>query len=236
MRPIRLILAALVSLAMAPAALAQSFQCVVPGKLAPQAPPRIDGPIRRTVVGGYTLAASWSPEFCHGARDQAGSFQCSGRGGRFGFVLHGLWPESQFGQPPQWCSIQPRPRLEDLRANLCMSPSTSLLEHEWAKHGSCMAATPLEYFGTARKLWQALQWPDADKLSYRKDLTVGDLRQAFLAANPGWSANAVAILTSGNDWLREIQLCYGRDQRPAACRRDRQGARDGQRLKIWRGL
>lgn len=217
-------------------ALAQSYQCVVPGLLSPQPPPRIDGPVRRVPVGGYTLAASWSPEYCHGARDQAGSLQCSGRNGRFGFVLHGLWPEAAFGPAPQWCSLTPRPRSEDLRANLCMSPSASLLEHEWAKHGSCMAATPLAYFGTARRLWQVLRWPDVDRLSYRKDLTVGELRGAFLAANPGWSAGGVAIVTSSGGWLREVQLCYDRNQRPAVCRRDRIGARDGQRLKIWRGL
>jgi len=217
-------------------AAAQSYQCSLPGRLALQPPPTIDGPVRRVPVGGYTLAASWSPEYCHGARAESGSFQCSGRSGQFGFVLHGLWPEAAYGAPPQWCSLTPRPRPDDLKANLCMTPSPSLLEHEWAKHGSCMAKTPLEYFATARRLWQRLSWPDVDKLSLRKDITVGELRRAFLAANPGWSAGGISVQLSQGGWLREVQLCYGRDQRPAACRRDRSGARDAQALKVWRGL
>ena len=51
-----------------------------------QAQPRRVMPIR-----SYTLALSWSPEYCARGSD-AGSFQCNQRGNnRFGFVLHGLW-------------------------------------------------------------------------------------------------------------------------------------------------
>ena len=62
--------------------------------------------------------------------------------GRFGFVLHGLWPNSGGGKHPQWCSLTPRPSAEELKANLCMTPAPWLLEHEWAKHGSCMTRSP----------------------------------------------------------------------------------------------
>lgn len=44
---------------------AQAYQCRVPDKITvPQVRP--DGPVRRTAVTGYTLALSWSPEFCKG--------------------------------------------------------------------------------------------------------------------------------------------------------------------------
>ena len=43
---------------------AQAYQCTIP--TAPQSVPRIeqDGPTRQMPVNGYTLALSWSLEFC----------------------------------------------------------------------------------------------------------------------------------------------------------------------------
>ena len=192
-----------------------------------------DGPPRRSAVARYTLAASWSPEFCRGDR---ASMQCSGRQGRFGFVLHGLWPEARFGPAPQWCAGPRQLSPEVIRGNLCMTPAPSLLAHEWAKHGSCMTRTPQAYFRTAAILWRSLRWPDADRLSRREGLTVGDLREAFVLANPGWRRGQVGVELSRTGWLRELRLCYGRDFMPQDCPRGSLGSPDSAGLKIWRGL
>lgn len=229
----RSLLAALLLVLPGPA-LAQAYQCRVPDAISLPAPSRPDGPSRRTEIGGFVLAASWSPEYCNTNRRAKGSMQCSGTAGRFGFILHGLWPEARSGAPPQWCAASPRPDLNEIRRNLCMTPSPELIEHEWAKHGSCMAPTPEAYFAAARTAWSRIAWPDADRLSRKQGLTVGDLRQAFLAANPGWSANAVAVRLSQSGWLREVHLCFSAKRKPAACARP--GARDRQAIKIWRGL
>jgi hypothetical protein len=37
-----------------------------------------------------------------------------------------------------------------------MTPSPWLLEHAWAKHGSCMAKTPERYFRVAGVLWRGV--------------------------------------------------------------------------------
>ncbi|WP_254049890.1 ribonuclease T [Novosphingobium sp. TH158] len=227
-------IAAMVLLASATPAFAQAYQCRVPQRIEPPAAPRQDGPERRTALGGYVLAASWSPEYCNTNRRAGGSMQCSGSAGRFGFILHGLWPEAPQGAPPQWCSSGIRPSVEELRRNLCMTPSPELLEHEWAKHGSCMAKTPESYFATARGMWNRIAWPDADRLSRKPALTAGDLRQAFIAANPGWTPGSIAIRLSQSGWLREVHLCLDSRRKPARC--SRPGARDGQAMKIWRGL
>ena len=216
-------------------AVAQAYQCVPPKRIEPVRPVTPDGPVRRVAIGGYTLAASWSPEFCKSARD-AGSMQCSGANGRFGFVLHGLWPEARKGPPPQWCAVRPRPAPELIRRNLCMTPAPSLIEHEWAKHGSCMARKPETYFRVAGILWRSIRWPDADQLSRQQGLTAGDLRREIAQANRGWKPGQIGLLTSRAGWLREVRLCYGRDFMPAACDRRDLGPRDGASLKIWRGL
>lgn len=216
-------------------AMAQAYQCALPQRVAPTVAPVADGPVRRPATAHYTLAASWSPEFCRSPRDK-GSMQCSGRNGRFGFVLHGLWPEAAKGPPPQWCSLKRRPSPDLIRRNLCMTPAPWLIEHEWAKHGSCMARTPEAYLNVSAILWQSLRWPDADRLSRQDDLTAGDLRRAFVLENKDWKPEQVGIAASRTGWLREIHLCYGRDFMPRRCDRRTFGPPDSAGLKIWRGL
>lgn len=215
--------------------LAQAYQCRLPDRVAPVPPVRPDGPVRRVPVASYTFAVSWSPEFCRVDRDPA-SIQCSGRSGRFGFVLHGLWPEAAAGPSPQWCALVPRPRPETVRASLCMTPAPRLIEHEWAKHGSCMAPTPEAYWATSRRLWQRYHWPDADALSRKAALSAGDLREAVMMANPGLPRGAIGIVLNRRGWLQELRLCHDRQFRPVPCRGGRFGPADATPLKIWRGL
>lgn len=214
---------------------AQSYQCRMPASITvpaivPQSKPR------NLPVTGYTLAASWSPEFCKG-REMEGRHrtQCSGRNGRFGFVAHGLWPESR-GSWPQWCTTSRKVSPAEARKNMCMMPSARLVASQWAKHGSCMARRPETYFEVTRILWNGLRFPDSDSLSRDDALTAGKLRDAFVAANPGWPRSAVGINLNGRGWLRELRLCYGKDFMPKACDKGRFGAKDSVRLKIWRGL
>ncbi|VWX53668.1 ribonuclease T [Novosphingobium sp. 9U] len=227
-------LALLLALLPAPA-LAQAYQCTPPTRIDPVGSVAPDGPPRRTAVAGYTLAASWSPDYCKTSGD-TGSMQCSGRNGRFGFVLHGLWPEARRGLSPQWCRTGPAPSPQELRGNLCMTPSARLLAHEWAKHGTCMAKTPAQYFRVAAILWRSIRWPDADRLSRQDALTAGDLRAAFVRLNPAWKPEQVGVQLSRTGWLREVQLCYSRRFLPAKCDRRHTGASDAAPLKIWRGL
>ena len=230
----RLVLAAALVLLPGPA-IAQAYQCRPPASIA--VPPAIqpDGPRIAAPITGYTLAISWSPEYCRAKAGQANDYQCSGAVGRFGFVLHGLWPEAR-GPAPQWCALTPRPSADELRANLCMTPVPWLLEHECAKHGSCMARTPGEYFAPARRLWTGLSLPDADRLSRRTALTAGDLREAFVLRNPGISAEAIGILVSNGGWLREVRLCYSARFKPVTCPNRTYGPRSAVPIKIWRGL
>jgi ribonuclease T2 len=216
-------------------ALAQAYQCAPPSRAEPVGRIVPDGPTRRTAVTGYTLAASWSPDYCKTSGD-TGSMQCSGRNGRFGFVLHGLWPESARGPSPQWCASLPLPSPDQLRDNLCMTPSSRLLAHEWSKHGSCMAKSPGQYFNVAAALWRSIRWPDADRISRQDALTAGALRRAFVVANPAWKAEQVGLQLSRTGWLREVQLCYSRRFLPTKCDKRHFGPADGAPLKIWRGL
>ena len=150
-------------------------------------------------------------------------------------VVHGLWPDGGRGWP-QWCALQVQPQPQDLRANMCITPSARLLARQWAKHGSCMTRHPATYFKVTRILWNGLRMPDFDRVSREDDLTAGTIRTRFADANPGWFPEAVGVRLDSRGWLEELRLCYDKRFMPKACDRGRLGAKDSMAAKIWRGL
>ena len=214
---------------------AQAHQCRVPPTVSV---PRItpDGPAKRIPVASYSLSLSWSPEYCRTRENTAGdAMQCSGRSGRFGFVLHGLWPEGANGRWPQWCPTPRTPSPALVRQHLCTMPSARLMAHEWAKHGSCMVRTPESYFKVSQILWDSLRLPEMDSLSRQDSLNAGAIRRAFLARNRDWKADQVGVHLNRRGWLQEIRLCYGKDYMPTRCNPSQWGERDSVRAKVWRG-
>ena len=186
-------------------------------------------------VTGYTLALSWTPEFCRFREsDRNHARQCSGRAGRFGFTVHGLWPDGGRGWP-QYCGGA-RLDAAAIRANMCISPDAGLMVHQWAKHGSCMAKRPETYFKVTRILYQGLRWPDFIRLSREDGLTAGMIRTRFADANPGWFPEAVGVHLDRKGWLEELRLCYDKRFMPKRCDKRRYGAGDRLRAKIWRGI
>lgn len=214
---------------------AQHYQCSLPRSIrVPQVTP--DSVPRSLPVTGYTLALSWSPEFCKPRKEQVRhARQCSGSEGMFGLVVHGLWPESGRSWP-QWCPAPRRPLPREVAANMCISPSAALLAHEWAKHGSCMTRSPATYFKVTRILWNGLRIPDFDRISREDGLTAGTIRTRFVDANRGWTREAVGVKLNARGWLQELRLCYDKRFMPKACDRKRFGALDQASAKIWRGL
>ena len=214
---------------------AQAYQCRAPQVTAV---PRIapDAPRRVLPVTGYTLALSWSPEFCKPREGQrAHAAQCSGSNGSFGLVVHGLWPESGTSWP-QWCPQGADLTPADVRGAMCMMPSARLVARQWAKHGSCMVRRPAQYLKVTRILWESLRIPDYDRISREDGLTAGRIRAAFADANPGIPASAIGVRLNQRGWLEEIRLCYAKTFRPVRCAASRFGAKDSAAAKIWRGL
>jgi ribonuclease T2 len=234
-------LALLVVLAAVPAATqAQALSCSTPATVpeSHEVLPRETDPARNTPVTAYTLALSWSPQYCRQQSAGSPSFQCDGPT-RFRFILHGLWPDGDNQQAPQYCrpvDLLP-PRL--VRDMLRTTPSADLLQHEWAKHGSCGWRDPAAYFRKGKSLFEGLRFPDMVALSRRRDLTVGAFRDAFASANahlPGVTPSSVRIRITRDRWLSEVWLCLDRTLAYARCGRGQQpGYALPLRLKIWRG-
>ncbi|WP_174293057.1 ribonuclease T2 family protein [Sphingomonas bacterium] len=218
-------------------AVAQALSCSLPAQVERPHPelPSASQPQRLLPTGGYTLAVTWAPEYCHMPHNGASDFEC-GQGNRFGFVLHGLWPDGVGKDWPQYCRSTPLLAPATIRANLCSTPSAQLLQHEWAKHGTCMAGLdPDSYFRRSTGLYAKLRYPDMAALSREQGLTVGRLAEALAAANPGLPASAVRVTLNRLGWLDELWLCLDRQFAYERCRPDSGGAVTTAALKIWRG-
>ncbi len=217
-------------------AFAQAVSCIAPSVL-PR--PRFDGPsknepARRIPTASYTLAISWSPQSCR-SPGPGDALRCGGKLGAFGFTLHGLWPDGAGKIWPQYCraaAILPR---AIIRQNICVTPSPDLIQHEWAKHGTCMGRDPSAYFAKSRALYQALRYPDMKALSRRRNLTIGGFVDALVAVNPAVPARAVRVTTTKDGWLDELWLCLDKRFRYKTCKANQDGGSpSGRKLRIWR--
>lgn len=238
MRKIRQLMIAVLLLMGPTLAQAQALRCVIPGTIPVPRPdmPSADQPKRILPIGGYTLAISWVPEFCHrNARQAAARFEC-GSGNRFGFALHGLWPDGEGAQWPQYCQATAILPPAVIRGALCSTPSAQLIQHEWAKHGTCTELTPNQYFAQSTRLYAALRYPDMVALSRRPGLTAGDLAAAMARANPGIAADMMRITANKQGWLDEIWLCLDKAKKYQTCPAHQGGLAADAPIKVWRGI
>ena len=222
---------------------AQAYRCIVPETLPRPRPDTASAsqPQRIRPIGGYTLALTWAPQYCRdNARDASARFECGGGAGnggggnRFGFTLHGLWPDGVGREWPQYCTATALLPPAVIREHVCTTPSPQLLQHEWAKHGTCMQTTPAGYFRRSAGLYARLRYPDMDALS-RRPLNAGQFAQALARANPGLPATAVRVTTTRRGWLDEVWLCLDKSFAYARCAPGTGGVARATALKIWRG-
>jgi len=166
----------------------------------------------------YVLSLSWSPEHCSTAAGKGDSQQC-GSGRRFGFVVHGLWPQYERGYPQNCGPAAPlsQPLVSEM---LPIMPSTRLIRHEWEKHGACSGLPAAEYFQKVRAAFQAVKIP-ADYQTPGAPVYVApaELKKKFLQANTSRTDRSVAVLCRGR-YLQEVRVCFTKDLKPRDCGTD----------------
>ncbi|WP_407332880.1 ribonuclease T2 family protein [Enterovibrio sp. 27052020O] len=133
---------------------------------------RMDYQNKNTPTDFFLLMFSNSPSFCQNMKRKGSEssvpFQCDSSN-QFGWVVHGLWGESEQAYRkgdnrghPRFCKgdLKPLP-LATIKPYLCMSPGTKLLQGQWEKHGACDFETPEAYFDKTLELAEQFTLPPA---------------------------------------------------------------------------
>ncbi|MFZ0270152.1 ribonuclease T2 [Caulobacter sp.] len=211
-------MAAVATLALAGAAQASSLKsCAIPPSVIPapsEVPPA--GEIHTDIpTAAYLLALFWSPEACRAGIPESNKvIQCQTNS--FGFTVHGLWPNGPDKVHPRYCKPSPPISAATVMANLCMTPSPWLLQHEWQAHGTCQWDTPEAYYKKTREVRDGLKVPDLVP-GASGTLTAGEIRQTFLKRNRGMTAQGLNVRVKEGR-LTEVWVCLDLKFKPAACR------------------
>jgi ribonuclease T2 len=166
----------------------------------------------------YVLSLSWSPAFC---LSSPGAAECNGPR-RYGFIVHGLWPQYEQGWPEHCDAHRPVPG--DVAQGIAdLMPARALIYHEWSAHGTCSGLEPAEYFALVRRAYMSIVIPpqlsNPDRAVEQPPAAIAG---AFLHANPRLAVQSIVITCTGSasSTLREIHLCLDRELTPRACSAD----------------
>jgi len=166
----------------------------------------------------YSLVLSWSPTHCETPEGQDDHAQC-GRGRRYAFVLHGLWPQYARGYPedcPARTRYVPQPVIDRM---LDIMPSKGLIIHEYRKHGTCSGLSPEGYYEVSRRLFESITIPDRFRNpTAAQFLDPREVVSEFVAANPQLKPDMLAVACRGpGSRLREVRICFSKEGRPRSC-------------------
>ncbi len=166
----------------------------------------------------YLLSLSWSPAYC--LSDPAAA-ECNGPR-RFGFIVHGLWPQYEKGWPEHCAGNQPIP--DSVVSSISdIMPARGLVYHEWSAHGSCSGLDPADFFMLVRRAYTGISLPASlSGLTRQIEQPPGAIAAAFLHANPTLPAQSIVVTCSRQEAprLREVHICLDRTLAPRACSAD----------------
>ncbi len=221
-----------ISLFLIMAAIGLAQQCRVPGQVKPARATRVDYRNANVATDYHALALSWSPQFCslpagQGSRNR---WQCVENA--FGFVVHGLWPQSararSYNEHPRHCKVPEMVPVETMRPYLCTMPGAQLMQDAWIKHGSCAWPNAKAYFEQVEKLYRNLVLPDL-----RGGMTTaGAIRRTIAEANraKGLRPEHVQVRVLSGNRFSEVLVCYDKQFRFAACAG--RGTPDGVQVRV----
>jgi ribonuclease T2 len=169
----------------------------------------------------YTLVMSWSPTHCVTAEPGRDEEQCARADGlRYGFVLHGLWPQYEKGYP-EACRIGRKPFVPEtvISRMLDVMPARNLVIHEYKLHGTCSGLDPAGYYSLARHAFTRIHIPERyDNPFETQFASPHEVIEQFVRANPGVPPQAVVVSCAGpGNRLRDVRICMTKDGTPRAC-------------------
>ncbi|MEL6218159.1 MAG: ribonuclease T2 [Pseudomonadota bacterium] len=166
----------------------------------------------------YVLALSWNASWCRAEGDARNAEQCDPRYD-LGFVLHGLWPQSE-DDWPEYCRAEVRdPSRRETGAQADLYGSGGLAWHQWKKHGRCSGLSSRQYFALAREAYKRVSRPALlRQLSEPVRIDPDVVEDAFLEENQWLTPESVRV-TCRDGLIREVRICLDRGLEPRACSR-----------------
>ena len=132
-------------------------------------------------------------------------------------MVHGLWPQADSTRGPENCGHASPVAGSLVQLMLNYIPTASLIQHEWATHGTCSGLSPADYFAAVRKARDSLTIPDEFKaLAQTLNLSPAAIEEAFAASNPSFPKTAFRTSCTAGE-LQEARICFGKDLSPRAC-------------------
>ncbi len=170
-----------------------------------------------SVFSYYMLVLSDAPDFCDQPQGQKDPREC-GSGRHIGFVVHGMWPQGETSRGPENCGPASPVSQEIIQATLKYIPTESLIQHEWATHGTCSGLSAADYFATLRKARDSVTLPaDLNQPSQKLQLSPAQIETKMAAANPSFPKTAFRTSCYRDRELEEIRVCLKKDLTPRAC-------------------
>ena len=163
----------------------------------------------------FLLTLSWAPEFCASNPNGRSSAECDPKK-HMGLVVHGLWPQYDNGKWPQDCASTPPVSSKTVNHMMPIMPGKQLIQHEWAKHGTCSGLSVQDYFGEIEKLYNGLQVPDDfQKPASSAETAPADIEQKFAKANNA-PKGAFRISCPQNEFSA-VEICLSKEFKYQAC-------------------
>jgi ribonuclease T2 len=178
-------------------------------------------PSKKPKSGGvfsyYMLVLSYAPDFCAEPGGNKDPKEC-GTGRHIGFVVHGLWPQSDTGRGPENCGSVSPVGQDIVSATLSYIPTASLIQHEWKAHGSCSGLDSASYFALVRKARDSVTIPDAlSQPGQQIQISPGDIESKMAGANSSIPQDAFTVSCYHDNNLQEVRICFNKDLSPRAC-------------------
>jgi ribonuclease T2 len=165
----------------------------------------------------YVLSLSWAPGFCADPANAAANPKECAPGKHTGFVVHGLWPEANAGANPESCQKTKPVSKAVLNLMAPYMPGPSLVQHEWATHGTCSGLTPADYFTEAIQARVAVQLPvQVTAVDETVSESPEQIEAQFAGANPSFPAKAFRTACKGGDF-EEIRVCFDKNLKGLEC-------------------
>jgi ribonuclease T2 len=163
----------------------------------------------------YLLTLSWAPEFCATNSKGKSSSECDPKK-HYGFVVHGLWPQNNTGAYPHDCGPAQPVSQAIVQKMMAIMPDSGLIQHEWAKHGTCSGLSAQDYFESLRRAFGNVKVPE----EYRAPAatmtdSTANIERKFAEAN-GAPQGAFRV-SCPNTGFAALEVCLTKDLQYQAC-------------------